>query len=147
MTSIIRLIHVGCRALGLDEETRRDLQLRTVGKASLKDMTLAEQDQVLAALKAQGFAPGPGAGAGRKRRAKAGRGDTRFAHVLWGKLHRAGAVDTGGAAGLNAFVRKRFADAWGAVPMDIDTVTDHRQIATVIEALKAMCDRAGISLT
>ena len=42
-----------------------DLQLRTVGKASLKDMTPAELDKVLAALKAEGFAPGPGAGKGR----------------------------------------------------------------------------------
>ena len=140
------LIHVGCRQLGLDEDTRRDLQLRIVGKASLKDMTLAEQDKVLAALKAEGFKPVAGQAKGRKRRPQAGRGDTRFAHVLWGKLHRAGVVDQAGAAGLNAFVRARFEKSWGAVPIDIDTITDHRQIATVIEALKAMCGRAGIDL-
>jgi hypothetical protein len=70
----------------------------------------------------------------------------RFCHVLWGKLHKAGAVDMAGAAGLNAFVRARFADKWGAAPIDIDALNDHRKIATVIEALKAMCRRAGIDL-
>jgi hypothetical protein len=70
----------------------------------------------------------------------------RFAHVLWGKLVRAGAVDKAGAAGLNAFIRARFENSWGAVPIDIDAMRDGRQIATVIEALKAMCARAGIDL-
>jgi hypothetical protein len=66
--------------------------------------------------------------------------------VLWGKLVRAGAVDRAGAAGLNAFIRARFEKSWGAAPIDIDAMRDWRQIATVIEALKAMCARAGIRL-
>jgi hypothetical protein len=32
------------------------------------------------------------------------------------------------------------------VPFDIDGLRDWKQIATVIEALKAMCARAGIEL-
>ena len=67
--------------------------------------------------------------------------------MLWGKLHRAGAVDAAGAEGLNAFIRKRFEKAWGAVPIDVDAIQDWKQIATVIEALKAMCLRAGIDIT
>lgn len=30
-----RMIHVGCRQLGLDDDTRRDLQLVATGKASM----------------------------------------------------------------------------------------------------------------
>lgn len=141
MTALVRTIHVACRQLGIDAETRHDLQLRVTGKASLSDMTATEQEKVLAELKARGFRI-----AGGKRPA-AKRGDVRFAHVLWGKLHRAGAVDRAGAVGLNAFIRARFAQAWGAAVMDVDQMRDPAQIAAVVEALKAMCARAGIDLS
>lgn len=141
--ALIRTIHVGCRQLGLDDDTRRELQLRVVGKASLSDMTPAEQQKVLDALKAEGFTPTGGA---KVKRAAAARGDVRFCHVLWGMLHRAGAVDVAGAKGLNAFVRARFEKAWGATPIDIDQMRDWQQIAAVIEALKGMCKRAGIEV-
>jgi hypothetical protein len=140
----IRLIHVAARELGLDEDTRRDLQLVTTGKASLRDMTAPELDRVVEALKARGFAPGRKVSP--KGRKAAPRGDIRFCHVLWGKLVQAGAVDGAGAKGLNAFIRARFETAWGAAPIDVDKMQDWRQIATVIEALKAMCARAGIKL-
>ena len=154
--SQIRLIHVAARELGLDDDTRHQLQLVTTGKASLADMTPAELDRVVDALKARGFTPGRRVA--KKGRPTAARGDVRFIHVLWGKLVKAGAVDgagatgatgaTGaaGAKGLNAFIRKRFEAAWGAAPLDVDQMQDAAQIATVIEALKAMCRRAGIKL-
>ena len=146
MTStVLKTIHVAVRDLGMDAETRRDLQLLVTGKDSLKDMTAAEQLAVLDALKERGFKPSAGK-ASRTQRRPATRGDIRFCHVLWGKLVRAGVVDLPGAAGLNAFIRARFEKAWGAVPFDIDGLRDWQQIATVIEALKAMCNRAGIEL-
>jgi hypothetical protein len=138
-----KLIHAGCRELGIDGETRRDLQLLVTGKASMTEMTEADLESMVQALKDRGFRPSPGAA---PRRKAAERGDVRFAHVLWGKLFRAGAVEKVGAAGLNAFIRARFERAWGAAPIDIDAMRDWRQIATVIEALKAMCARAGIRL-
>ena len=140
----IRLIHVAARELGLDADTRHQLQLVATGKASLADMTPAELDRVVEALKARGFKPGRRVST--KGRQAAARGDVRFVHVLWGKLTRARAVDAGGAKGLNAFIRKRFEASWGAAPLDIDQMQDAAQIATVIEALKAMCRRAGIQL-
>ena len=141
--ALVKLVHVGCRELGIDRETRRDLQRLVTGKASMTEMTEADLESMVQALKDRGFRPSPGAA---PRRKAAERGDVRFAHVLWGKLHRAGAVDKAGAAGLNAFIRARFEQAWGAVPIDIDAMRDGQQIATVIEALKAMCARAGIDL-
>lgn len=146
MTStVLKTIHVAVRDLGLDDETRRDLQLMVTGKASLRDMTEAERLAVLEELKVRGFRPGPNP-ASRGHRRPATRGDVRFVHVLWGKLVKAGAVDAPGTAGLNAFIRARFEKAWGAVPIDVDSMRDWKQIATVIEALKAMCQRAGITL-
>jgi phage gp16-like protein len=139
-----KLVHVGCRELGIDGETRRDLQLVVTGKASMHDMTEADLTKLVTALKERGFKPH--AGQGRTKRPAAKRGDVRFAHVLWGKLHKAGAVTQGGAKGLNAFIRARFEKSWGSAVFDIDAMQDARQIATLIEALKGMCARAGISL-
>lgn len=139
-----KLVHVGCRELGIDGETRRDLQLLVTGKASMLDMTEADLSKMVTALKERGFKAQ--AGARKPKRAAAPRADIRFAHVIWGKLHKAGAVDQGGAKGLNAFIRSRFGKSWGAEILDIDLMRDHRQIATAIEALKAMAARAGVSL-
>lgn len=139
-----KMVHVACRELGIDGETRRDLQLMVTGKASMLDMTEADLSKLVTALKKKGFKPH--AGASRKQRPAAKRADTRLCHVLWGKLYRAGAVAQGGAKGLNAFIRARFEKSWGAATFDIDAMQDPRQIATVIEALKGMCARAGITL-
>jgi len=144
--TVLKTIHVACRALGLDDDSRRDLQLLVTGKASLRQMSAAEQVAVLEALKARGFKPSSGK-TGRSHRCPATRGDIRYCHVLWRQLVLAGAVDLPGAAGLNAFIRARFEKAWGAVPFDVDGLRDWKQIASVIEALKAMCARAGIVLT
>jgi phage gp16-like protein len=137
-----KLIHVGCRDLGIDAETRRGLQLVVTGKASLSDMSDAELEQVVKALKDRGFRPE----AGKGRRPAAQRGDVRFCHVMWGLLHRAGKVTVAGAPGLNAFVRERFEKAWGHVPIDIDQMHDWELISDVVNALKAMCRRAGIEV-
>lgn len=142
--ALATLVHVGCRDLGIDGETRRDLQLLVTGKASMTDMTEADLAQLVTALKARGFKPH--AGGTRAKRPAAPRADIRFAHVIWGKLHKAGSVDQAGAKGLNTFIRARFEAAWGAAPIDIDRMSDPRQIATILEALKAMARRAGVTL-
>jgi phage gp16-like protein len=144
-SALLKTIHVAVRHLGLDDDARRDLQLLVTGKASLTDMSEGEKQAVLQALQERGFKPKANK-ASRTHRRPATRGDVRFCHVLWGKLIKAGAVELPGAAGLNAFIRARFEKAWGAVPFDIDGLRDWKQIATVIEALKAMCARAGIEL-
>lgn len=136
-----KLIFAGCRALGLDAETRHDLQLAATGKASLSDMSVAEQRKVLDALKAKGFRVDT-----KGKRPQAGRADVRYLHVLWRLLAEAGAVDKPGPVGLNLFVRRRFERAWGAVPLDVDTLTDAKQINDVTRALRDMCRRAGVEV-
>lgn len=142
--SLQRMIHVGCRELGLDADTRHDLQLAVTGKASLRDMTDAELQAVVEALKSRGFKPFGTAARGGRGRPPARRADVRYAHVLWRLMAERGVVRQPGPKGLNAFVRSRFGSAWGSVPIDIDAMTDHRQIADILDALKAMCQRAGV---
>jgi phage gp16-like protein len=146
MTEQLRkTIFVGCRQLGLDTETRRDLQLVATGKASMSDMSDAELNSVLAALKERGFEPGfKAASKGRFKKA-APRADLRYVHVLWRLLGDEGKLKKKGRAGLNAFVRTRFETKWKSVPIDIDTLRDAGQINDVTRALKDWCKREGIT--
>ena len=43
----IRAIHAACRAKGIDDDARRDLQQQLTGKASLSDMDITEVSRVL----------------------------------------------------------------------------------------------------
>lgn len=135
--ALIRTIQVGAKQLGLDADTRRELQLRLVGKASLSDMTDAERQKVLDALKARGFRPTGGA----KKHKAAPRGDLRLVHVLWAALAHAGVLKDPTRKGLNAFVRSRFEATWSFVPRDIDDLRDPKCIEQVLSALKAWVKR------
>ena len=135
-----KLIFAACRQLGLDDEARRDLQVRVTGKASMRDMDEADLRLVVNRLKAAGFEDKPRA----PRHKPAPRADLRMIHVLWRKLGEAGAVTRPGRDGLNAFVRARFGKVWGSVPADVDMLRDWRQIDAVIQALKDWGKRAGI---
>lgn len=140
-----RMIHVGCRDLGLDNDTRHGLQLSLTGKASMADMTEAELRAVVDGLKARGF-NGGFKGAKKAPYATASRADLRFIHVMWKLLGEAGALQKPGRAGLNAFVRSSFEGKWKSVPIDIDALREAGQIDDVVQALKAMCRRAGVKL-
>ncbi|WP_313350511.1 regulatory protein GemA [Paracoccus sp. (in: a-proteobacteria)] len=148
-----RMIHVGCRELGLDNDTRRDLQLVATGKTSMAGMTEAELLRVVEALKKRGFKPygntyftSRKSGVKGKGHAPAPRADLRLVHVLWSKLGDAGALKRPGRAGLNAFIRSSFEGKWQSVPIDVDALRDPKQINDVIRALKDWCNRAGVSL-
>ncbi|WP_158971963.1 gp16 family protein [Chachezhania sediminis] len=141
-----RQIHVACRELGLDADTRHDLQLAVTGKASMSDMSDADLHLVMSALKDRGFKPaGKGAFKGRSE-PLAPRADLRFVHVLWKQLGDAGALTRPDRDGLNAFIRSRFEGKWQFVPLDVDALRDPVQINAVIQALKDMCRREGIDL-
>ncbi len=154
MTAVLilkRMIHAGCRELGLDSDTRHDLQLVATGKASMSDMTEAELHKVVAALKDRGFKPygntyytSRKSGGKARGHAPAPRADLRYVHVLWRQLGEAGALKRPGRDGLNAFIRARFEGKWQLVPIDVDALRDASQINDVTRALKDMCHRAGV---
>lgn len=143
--SLQRMIHVGCKQLGLDADARHDLQLLVTGKDSMSDMSDAELQKVIKALEQRGFKAGF-KGPAKGRRATAPRADLRFVHVLWKLLGEADALTKPGRDGLNAFVRSRFEKHWASVPIDIDTLRDAGQINDVTRALKDMCRRAEIAV-
>lgn len=145
-----RAIYAGIRAIGIDDEDdRRALYARVTGKSRLRDMDRRDKDAVLAELRRLEFgaADAQGAGTGRTRYPIAPRGDLRFIHVMWRLLADQGSVRKAGRAGLNAFIRARFEAKWGHVPLDVDQMQEWAEINDVVEALRAMCRRAGIDLT
>lgn len=154
MTAVLtlkRMIHAGCRELGLDSDTRHDLQLVATGKASMADMTEAELHKVVAALKQRGFKPygntyytSRKTGGKARGHAQAPRADLRYVHVLWRQLGEAGALKRPGRDGLNSFIRLRFEGKWQSVPIDVDALREASQINDVTRALKDMCRRAGV---
>ena len=141
LDALRKQIFVGCRDLGLDQDTRRAMQMRVVGKPSLAQMTEADMQKVVAELKKSGFRP-----TGGKRHKLAPRGDLRLVHVLWQKLGDAGVLHKPGRDGLNAFVRSKFGQSWKAVPADIDMLRDAQKINAVIQALQDWCGREGIEV-
>lgn len=136
-----KTIFVACRELGLDDQARRDLQVVTCGKESMKDMTDADMKAVIDRLKSDGFQITQ---TRAKRQPAAPRSDLRLVHVLWRKLGDAGALERPGRDGLNAFIRSQFETTWGSVPVDVDALRDHDKIAAVIRALKSWGKRANI---
>ncbi|PTV94040.1 uncharacterized protein DUF1018 [Rhodobacter aestuarii] len=138
MTNLNAVINIAKGKLGMAEDDYRAMLERVTGKASLKVMSDRQKTAVLDEMQRMGFSKTSG------KRPPAKRADVRYCHVLWGLLHKAGVVKVGGAKGLNAFIRSRYGAAWGAVPIDIDRMTEARQISTVIEALQAWCKRNNI---
>lgn len=148
MSATRKLIFVACRQLGIDADTRRDLQLVATGKESMSDMTEVDLQAVVKALEERGFKSGFKSGfmaeVSPKHRKAAPRADLRYVHVLWGMLGKAGKLKKPDRAGLNAFVRTRFEAKWQSVPIDIDSLRDAGQINDVTRALKDWCKREGI---
>jgi phage gp16-like protein len=142
---IRRTIFVACRQLGLDQDTRRDLQLVATNKASMSNMDDADGHKMIAALKARGFKSGFKSGSKGKPHKAAPRADLRYIHVLWKLLGDAGKLNAPGRKGLNSFIRSRFEKTWGSVPADIDMLRDAAQINAVTRALKDWCKREGIA--
>lgn len=134
---LMRAVHATCRALGLDGDARRDVQLHVTGKGSMRDMEEGDLARLLAHLDRR-----RARAIWRAGRPKAARADLRLIHALWGELGRRGALARPGRAGLNAFIRARFGGHWECVPIDVDALTDTPRITDVIRALRAMLARS-----
>ncbi len=155
---LIRACHAAVRAAGFDEDARHDFQMRVTGKASMRDMSVAELRHLRDELNRitgfgrggrgkgrRGGKPAVGKAAGRPRadyHPPSERGDVRLIHALWGELGRSGVLKRPDRAGLNAFIRSRFEGHWSFVPVDVDVLSDTDNITDVIQALRAMLARA-----
>lgn len=114
-TRLIRLVQVGRRALGLDEETYRELLTQQSGKRSAAELTLQELDKVLVAMKAAGFKPTakrPVKGAASQRLSPVSgalvrTGEIGVIRAVWITMHRHGLLRDGSETALNHYVERQ----------------------------------------
>lgn len=145
---LIRLIHVAKRDTGLDDASYRDLLERETGKRSAKDMSVSQLDQVLKAMKANGFKVRKPVSAStnakvrefpRKPKSEARDGQKALITALWIDLWQLGAVRDRTDKALDAFIKRQ-------------TSIEHlqwlgpHQAHAVIEALKDWCAREGFEV-
>lgn len=137
--AMIAKIHVAAKDMALADDTRRALMVRLTGKASSADMSATELDRVLGEFKRLGWKAKPASGQARPAaRRPADHPVARKARALWISLHQLGAVRNRSDAALEAFACRQLGVAafqWA----------DQAQGYKVIEALKAMAERAGWS--
>ncbi|MBS4699346.1 gp16 family protein [Aeromonas media] len=114
-TRLIRLVQVGRRNLGLDEETYRELLTQQSGKRSAAELTLQELDKVLVAMKAAGFKPTvkrPVKETASKRLSPARGAPVKTAEIgviraIWITMHRHGLLRDGSESALNHYVERQ----------------------------------------
>lgn len=137
---LIKLVHVGAKALKMTDDARRDLMERAAGKRSAKDMTARELARVVDAMKAIGFKPQAASDTGAKARRASRSPLVAKARALWISLHELGCVRDPADTALAAFVRKT------TTVEAVDWLTP-AQANKVIEGLKDLaarpCDEGG----
>lgn len=134
--SALKAIHAGCRQLGLDEETRREVYARVTGKSSASEMSEGERQRVVEELRRLGFARKEGRRADGRAKLT-GRYAPKL-QALWIGAWNLGLVENRDDAALLAFVKRQ-------------TGIDHTRFLThaddanrAIEALKKWMERGGV---
>lgn len=124
---LIRLIHVGKRELGMDDDTYRMI-LRNIGNSdSAAKLPVSKLETVLEHMKKAGFKVRPKNGG--SRRAMAMDAESRKVRALWLFLHEIGVVQNPSESALAAYVKRM-------TGVDALQWTNGKQIETVIEGLK-----------
>ncbi len=133
---LIRLIHVGKRELGLDDETYRTLLSGCVAKDSTSTMSVPELERVLERMKRSGFKVRVRASARQGAQHPAGPGrplaqypQAKKVRALWLFLHQLGAVKNPSEAALAAYVKR-------IAKVDALQWADGHQTEALIETLK-----------
>ncbi|HCE6987321.1 TPA: regulatory protein GemA [Pseudomonas aeruginosa] len=130
---LIRLIHVGKRELGLDDEIYRALLMGSVQKDSTSAMSVLELERVLERMKRSGFkvrvkSARPPAQS-RPGRPLAQYPEARKVRALWLFLHQLGAVKNPSEEALAAYVKR-------IAKVDALQWTNGDQTEALIETLK-----------
>jgi len=122
---LIIAIRAACKRQGIDDDMRKDIQVKLIGKASMSDMTIGELGRLLDHFN-KGW-KGP-----MGHRAHIGK-----IKALWWSLYWLGAIDDPGDRAISAFVERQT----GTSALKF---LDHRKAASVIEALKSWLGREGV---
>lgn len=135
--TLLAQIHIGRKALGLDDDTYHDMLEAVTGKDSAAIMTVIELQQVVDHLRSRGWqnATAPTT-KGKKAFKPSDKLHVRKVWALWGDLARSGALRSSNKASCRLFVERMTGCA------DPEWLTPE-QATKVIEGLKAIQRRAG----
>jgi len=141
--SMLAKVHLAAKELGLDEDARRDVLERVTGRRSAGDCRDDQLDAVLAEFKRLGWKPKPSAKAKTGTAPISGRRPATHpvalkARAMWISLWNLGVVRSSTEASLEAFAKRQ-------LRVDRLQWADQGQGYRLIEALKAMAERAGWS--
>lgn len=145
--AMLAKVHLGAKDLGLREDERRDVLERLTTHRSSADCTDAQLEQVLAHFKSLGWSPKPAAGGQARTGTAPDRKPARSratspvalkARALWISLYQLGVVRDRSEQALEAF-------AFRQLKVERLQWMDDGQGYRLIEALKAMAERAGWS--
>jgi phage gp16-like protein len=127
---LIKLVLVGCRELGMDEDTYRLLLSNTVkGKSSTIEMTTPELEKIMRAMRAKGFTVRHKSKSVSQSRALAQYPEATKIRALWLFLHQLGAVNNPAEVALATYVKR-------ITKVDALQWLNGQQTETVIESLK-----------
>lgn len=132
---LLKLVHVAVRKLGLEDADYRAILRRVADVDSAKDCSVPQLRRLMLEFRRLGF----GDERGQTIRANlAGHPTARKARALWISLHALGVVDDPSERALEALGKRQ---------LGVDRLhwADQSQGARLIEALKAMAERAGWS--
>lgn len=136
--AMLAKVHLAKKELGLPEESYRDVLECVTGKRSAGQLNEAQLDLVIEAFKREGWKPG---GQRQPKRAGsrpiAGGPVAAKARALWLSLYHLGEVSDPSEKALDAFVKRQLGlGSLRWLPAE--------QCSSVVEALKAWCERAGV---
>lgn len=143
-TRLIRLVQVGRRSLGLDEETYRELLTQQSGKRSAAELTIQELDKVLLAMKGAGFklTVKRGVKGGKQKRLSPVSGTpVRTAEIgviraIWITMAKHGLLRDGSETALNHYVERQTVRINNGVGVAEVSWLDGTLAYSVLESLK-----------
>lgn len=133
----LRSVQIGRRALAIEEEDWRAMLERVAGARSSRALSVTQLAEVRKELERLGWTPEPHGGGGPWR-PKAKHPHQRKVYALWGELKRRGLWRVSSVHSLRQFVIRITAGRASGV----EWLTPE-QATQVIEALKAIAERAG----
>ncbi|WP_281544680.1 regulatory protein GemA [Grimontia sp. SpTr1] len=135
-TRLIRLIHIGKRELGLDDEIYRALLQRETGKDSCKSMLDAELEKVLLAMERQGFKKK--VTQSKKRLSPKTQGQPTVIskiRALWITMAKEGIIRDGSETALDGYVRRMTKKHSGRMVEHVGWC-NQQEAYTILESLK-----------
>ncbi|KIQ84356.1 gp16 family protein [Aeromonas sp. L_1B5_3] len=137
---LLKIVQVGRRELGLDEEEYRALLEQVTGARSAKWLSAAKLEAVITAMKGLGFKVKGGAQVNGRRSppssAKVQAPEVRKLRAIWITMSNDGLLQDGSEDALGSFIRRMTANANGGIGVNRAEWLTSAQAERVLEALK-----------